>query len=177
VCTSTAKAAGSVKTRPSLPYAPTLTSLSENVNVATSHYNGLQFKLDKRFSNGMQALVTYSYSHLLDTPSGDNYGGTSSENDLCRPDSGSGDDELPVESLTRAFAPQLRASLENDPAIAPAKKDFERGAEAFPDDHQPARAIPSLDKVVKHYPDWRSFARPSAYNRKTPRPATTRLAC
>jgi hypothetical protein len=58
--------------------------MSENINVATSHYNGLQVKLDKRFSNGLQGLVTYTWSHLLDTPSGDNYGGTSPENDLCR---------------------------------------------------------------------------------------------
>ena len=84
VCTAQAIAAGTVKIRPSYPYVPSLTSLSENVNVATSHYNGLQMKLDKRFSNGTQALVTYTWSHLLDTPSGDNYGGTSSENDLCR---------------------------------------------------------------------------------------------
>jgi len=84
VCTPAAIAAGTVKLRPSYPYAPTLTSLSNNVNVATSHYSGLQVKFDKRFANGMQALVTYTWSHLLDTPSGDNYGGTSSENDLCR---------------------------------------------------------------------------------------------
>ncbi|HXJ93259.1 MAG TPA: carboxypeptidase regulatory-like domain-containing protein [Terriglobia bacterium] len=86
VCTAAAIAAGTVKQRPSLAdnSAPTLTSLSENVNVATSHYNGLQVKLDKRFSNGMQALVTYAWSHLLDTPSGDNYGGSSSQNDACR---------------------------------------------------------------------------------------------
>lgn len=86
VCTTAAIAAGTVKLRPTLALnsAPTLTSLSENANVATSHYNGLQLKLDKRFSNGMQALVTYTWSHLLDTPSGDNYGGTSPENDACR---------------------------------------------------------------------------------------------
>ncbi|HEY6292615.1 MAG TPA: carboxypeptidase regulatory-like domain-containing protein [Terriglobia bacterium] len=84
VCTTQAIAAGTVKTRPSFPYAPTLTSLSENANNAVSNYNGLQVKLDKRFSSGTQALVTYTWSHLLDTPSGDNYGGTSPENDLCR---------------------------------------------------------------------------------------------
>jgi hypothetical protein len=72
------------KPRPATPYAPTLGSMSENANNATSHYNGLQVKLDKRFSNGLQGLVTYTWSHLLDTPSGDNYGGTSPENDLCR---------------------------------------------------------------------------------------------
>ena len=84
VCTAQAIAGGTVKIRPSYPYAPTLTSLSENANAATSHYNGLQVKLDKRFSKGAQALVTYTWSHLLDTPSGDNYGGSSPENDLCR---------------------------------------------------------------------------------------------
>jgi hypothetical protein len=84
VCTAQAIAAGTVKVRPSFTYVPSLTSLSQNANLAASHYNGLQVKLDKRFSNGMQALVTYTWSHLLDTPSGDNYGGTSPENDLCR---------------------------------------------------------------------------------------------
>jgi hypothetical protein len=35
-----------------------------------SNYNALQVKLDKRFSNGLQALVSYAWAHQLDTPSG-----------------------------------------------------------------------------------------------------------
>lgn len=84
VCTAAAIAAGTVKIRPEYPYAPTLGAMSENANVAMSHFNGLETKLDKRFSNGMQALVTYTWSHTIDSPSGDNYGGQSAENDLCR---------------------------------------------------------------------------------------------
>ena len=72
---------------------------------------------------------------------------------MLRPDSDSGDDELTVEALTSALAPLLRASLENSAAIAPAKKDFDRGAEALLDHHDAPHAVPSFDKVVKRYPD------------------------
>ena len=53
-------AAGTAKIRPEYPYAPTLGAISENQNRAMSHFDGLEVKLDKRFSNGMQALVTYT---------------------------------------------------------------------------------------------------------------------
>ncbi len=72
---------------------------------------------------------------------------------LLTPDSDSEDTELTVEALTSALAAPLRASLENSAAIAPVKKDFERGMEAFLDHHDPAQAVPSLNKVVKHSPD------------------------
>jgi hypothetical protein len=71
---------------------------------------------------------------------------------LMRPDTDSGDD-LPVETLISALAPPLRKSLEGSAAISGARKDFERGAEAFLDNHEPAKAIPSLNRVVKRYPD------------------------
>jgi outer membrane receptor protein involved in Fe transport len=83
-CATLAAQGVQVKARPEYPYAPTLGAMSENANVATTHYNSLQVKLDKRFSNGMQALFSYAWSHLLDTPSGNDYGGQSAENDLCR---------------------------------------------------------------------------------------------
>ncbi|MGH8403768.1 MAG: hypothetical protein ACRESO_10260, partial [Gammaproteobacteria bacterium] len=83
-CNTLAAQGVQVKPRPEYPYAPTLGAMSENANVGASHFNGLEVKLDKRFSGGAQALVTYTWSHLLDTPSGDNYGGQSAENDLCR---------------------------------------------------------------------------------------------
>jgi hypothetical protein len=35
-------------------------------NSVSSAYNGLQVKLDKKFSNGLQALVSYSYAHYID---------------------------------------------------------------------------------------------------------------
>lgn len=71
---------------------------------------------------------------------------------VMRPDTDSGDD-LPVETLISALAPQLRQNLENSASIAPSRKDFERGAAAFLDEHEPAKAIPSLNKVVKRYPE------------------------
>lgn len=83
-CNTLAAQGVQVKPRPEYPYAPTLGAMSENANVGASHFNGLEVKLDKRFGGGTQALVTYTWSHLLDTPSGDNYGGQSAENDLCR---------------------------------------------------------------------------------------------
>ena len=74
---------------------------------------------------------------------------------MLRPDTDSEDNEIPVESLTSVFAPQLRASLENNATIAPVKKDLDRGAEAFLDNHEPAKAVPALSKAVKRYPDCR----------------------
>jgi len=72
---------------------------------------------------------------------------------MMRPDTDSEDNEIPIESLTSAFAPRSRASLENNAAIAPVKKDFDRGVEAFLDNHDPAKAVPTFSKVVKRYPD------------------------
>jgi tetratricopeptide (TPR) repeat protein len=72
---------------------------------------------------------------------------------MLRPDSDSGDDELSVDSLVSTLAPALEASLEKGVAIPAARKDFERGAQAFLDDHQPAKAVPALGNVVKRYPD------------------------
>jgi hypothetical protein len=71
---------------------------------------------------------------------------------VMRPDTDAGDD-LPVEALISVLAPQLRQSLENGVSIPATRKDFERGATAFLDDHEPAKAIPTLNKVVKRYPD------------------------
>ncbi len=70
---------------------------------------------------------------------------------VMRPDSDDPDD-LSTESLINVLAPKLRANLQNDAAIAPARKDFERGAQDFMDQHDSGRAIQSLDKVVKRYP-------------------------
>jgi len=68
-----------------------------------------------------------------------------------RPDT-VGDSELPVPALVSALAPKLRASLESDAAIAPAKKDLARGASEFLDQHDAAKAVLSLTKVTKRYP-------------------------
>ena len=39
-------------------------------NSVSSSYNGLQVKLDKKFSNGLQALVSYTYAHYIDIGGG-----------------------------------------------------------------------------------------------------------
>jgi hypothetical protein len=39
---------------------------SDMENSVSSAYNGLQVKLDKKFSNGLQALVSYTWAHYID---------------------------------------------------------------------------------------------------------------
>ncbi|MGO9269366.1 MAG: tetratricopeptide repeat protein [Terriglobia bacterium] len=68
-----------------------------------------------------------------------------------RPDT-VGDDELPVPALVAALAPKLRAGLDTDAAIAPAKKDLAKGASDFLDQRDAEKAVPSLTKVTKRYP-------------------------
>ena len=46
--------------------SPGLGAVSEMENSVSSSYNGLQVKLDKRFSSGLQTLVSYTYSHYID---------------------------------------------------------------------------------------------------------------
>jgi hypothetical protein len=43
---------------------------SDMENSVSSSYNGLQVKLDKKFSNGLQALFSYTYSHYIDIGGG-----------------------------------------------------------------------------------------------------------
>ena len=79
-------------------------------------------------------------------------GDTTWEIDVAmRPDT-QGYDELPLPALVAALAPKLRASLEADATIAPARKDLARGASDFLDEHDGAKAVPSLSKVTKRYP-------------------------
>lgn len=62
-----------------LLYSTTLPLQSQGVqfydtptwNAGNSHYNGLQAKLMRRMTRGLQALVSYSYSHSNDTASDD----------------------------------------------------------------------------------------------------------
>ena len=80
-------------------------------------------------------------------------GGKTWEIDVAmRPDT-VGDDELPVPALVDALAPKLRASLETDAAIAPARKDLAKGVSEFLDQHDAAKAVTSLTKVTTRYPD------------------------
>jgi hypothetical protein len=48
------------------PSSPGLGAVSGTEDYATSDYNGLQVKLEKRFSNGLQFLGSYAWSHYLD---------------------------------------------------------------------------------------------------------------
>jgi hypothetical protein len=52
--------------RPYFGLAPTLTTINERDGDRKSWYDALQVKLDKRFSHGLQALVSYTYSKTED---------------------------------------------------------------------------------------------------------------
>ena len=48
---------------------PTLGRLSERTPLAHSHYNSLQVSLDRRFTNNVQAQLSYTYSKSIDNGS------------------------------------------------------------------------------------------------------------
>jgi hypothetical protein len=58
--------------RPYYAIAPTITTINQRDGDGKSWYDALQIKLDKRFSHGLQALVSYTYSKTTDniTPAG-----------------------------------------------------------------------------------------------------------
>ena len=45
-------------------------SVTENINNGSSNYNGLQTRLDRRLTKGLQFTVAYTFSHSLDDSSG-----------------------------------------------------------------------------------------------------------
>jgi hypothetical protein len=49
-----------------VPYTNFADSMFANANILMSKYEGMTFKLDKRFSGGFQTLVAYTYSHAID---------------------------------------------------------------------------------------------------------------
>jgi hypothetical protein len=53
--------------RPYFDIAPTLTAINQRSGDAESWYDALQVKLDKRFTSGLQALVSYTLSRTEDT--------------------------------------------------------------------------------------------------------------
>jgi hypothetical protein len=59
---------GDVTTRrPYFSIAPNVTAINQRSGDAESWYDALQVKLDKRFSQGLQALFSYTYSRAEDT--------------------------------------------------------------------------------------------------------------
>jgi hypothetical protein len=50
---------------------PNFSFLNVTDNSATSNYNALQIKFDRRLSHGLQALASYTYSHSIDIASTD----------------------------------------------------------------------------------------------------------
>jgi carboxypeptidase family protein/TonB-dependent receptor-like protein len=46
-------------------------------NTATSNYNALQVQFQRRVSRGLQALISYTWSHSIDTASAGSFGGAS----------------------------------------------------------------------------------------------------
>jgi len=55
-------------TQPFLPF-PTLGGIGATVYTGYSSYNSLQAKLEKRFSNGLNFLTTYTWGHAMDNTS------------------------------------------------------------------------------------------------------------
>jgi hypothetical protein len=51
--------------RPEQAIAPTLGAVSLNLNNLYSHYNALQVKVTRNFSNGLTFLASYAYAHAL----------------------------------------------------------------------------------------------------------------
>lgn len=71
--------------RPEQQYAPTLGPVSEMVNESGSNYNAVQVELDKRFSSGIQATVSYAYAHSLGSPGSEGFSYQGSpQNPSCR---------------------------------------------------------------------------------------------
>lgn len=55
--------------RPFFPLNPNITEIHLRNSDGRSYYNGLQAKISKRFSNGFQALLSYTYSRTIDNVS------------------------------------------------------------------------------------------------------------
>ena len=53
--------------RPYFSVVPNITQINQRSGDAESWYDALQVKLDKRFSQGLQALISYTYSRTEDT--------------------------------------------------------------------------------------------------------------
>jgi hypothetical protein len=53
--------------RPYFSLVPNIPTINERSGEAESWYNALQMKLDKRFSEGLQALISYTFSRSEDT--------------------------------------------------------------------------------------------------------------
>ena len=60
---------------------PIAGAFSELKHIATSKYNALTFKAQKRYSNGLSFTAAYAYSHSIDLNS--EFGGTSPQNNAC----------------------------------------------------------------------------------------------
>ncbi len=60
---------------------PVAGSISELKHIATSRYEALTAKLEKRFSRGFSVLASYAYSHSIDLNS--EFGGSSPQNNQC----------------------------------------------------------------------------------------------
>jgi len=60
---------------------PVAGSISELKHIATSRYEGLTAKVEKRFSKGFSLLGSYAYSHSIDLNS--EFGGSSPQNNNC----------------------------------------------------------------------------------------------
>jgi Carboxypeptidase regulatory-like domain len=85
-------------------------ALSELKHIATSRYDGLTMKVQKRYSNGLSLLASYAYSHSIDLNS--EFGGTSPQNNSCiRCDLGNSDfDQRHVANISYIYVIPTPAS-------------------------------------------------------------------
>ncbi len=82
-----------VQARKPFPWAPVI---FYGTSRGATNYNSLQFRLDKRFANGLQGLVSYTWSHATDNGSSGFFasengpGGSASLQNYYDPESGKG---------------------------------------------------------------------------------------
>ena len=76
--------------------SPNFTTIFAIRNTATSGYNALQLKFQRRLSRGLQALASYSYSHSIDIASSDTFIYSATPGVFANPSVDRGDSDFDV---------------------------------------------------------------------------------
>jgi hypothetical protein len=95
--------------------SPSFPNISFTSGTATSDYHALQFKFQRRFSRGLQALASYTFSHSIDSASTDAYATRlNTPASLANPNSDRGNSDFDIRnSITAGLTydlPSLRAN-------------------------------------------------------------------
>ena len=75
---------------------PNFSTVSKTDNTATSNYNALQVKFQRPLSRGLQALVSYTFSHSIDNSSSDAATYLSTPGALANPNIDRGDSDFDI---------------------------------------------------------------------------------